>query len=78
MTTFNTTSKSRDIKAIRQGDDDFMLDDGLVMYPRAMIHILPDCPQEVRTTINWAITNGYLKTVAHVQGKELTWEALTE
>ena len=73
---FNTKSK-RDIKAIRQGDDGFMLDDGMVMYPRAMIHILPDCPPDVRSTINWAITNGYLKTVAHVQGKELTWENLS-
>lgn len=67
-----------DIKEIRQGDPNFMLSDGLMLIPRAMIHITPDCPQHVRETINWASTNGYLKTVAHVQGKELTWEALTK
>jgi hypothetical protein len=72
------TTPKREIKAIRQGEPNFMLDDGWAMYPRAMIHILPDCPPEVRTTINWAIKNGYLKTVAHVQGKELTWQNLTE
>lgn len=65
-----------EIKEIRQGDDNFMLTDGMIMYPRAMIHILPDCPLRVRETINWAIAEGYLKTVAHVQGKELTWEQL--
>ncbi len=69
--------RKHDIKTIRQGDDGFMLNDGLVMYPRAMIHILPNCPHNVRETINWAIAEGYLKTVAHVQGKELTWEILT-
>jgi hypothetical protein len=67
----------RDIRPIRQGEEGFMLDDGLVMYPRAMLHITPDCPQHVRETINWAITNNYLKTVAYVQGKELTWQHLT-
>lgn len=70
--------KKREIKAIRQGDDGFMLDDGMVMYPRAMIHITPDCPHNVRQNIQWAISNGYLKTVAHVQGKELTWQELTK
>ena len=75
---FIVQPKQRNIKAIRQGDPNFMLDDGLVMYPRAMLHITPDCPQHVRETINWAITNNYLKTVAHVQGKELMWETLTK
>ena len=67
----------REIKTIRQGDPNFMLYDGLVAYPRAMIHISPECPSNTRQIINWAIENGYVKTVAHVQGKELTWEALT-
>lgn len=72
-----TQFKKRDIKEVRQGEPNFMLYDGIVAYPRAMIHILPDCPPDVRTTINWAISNGYLKTVAHVQGKELTWQNLS-
>lgn len=73
---FSTASK-RDIKTIRQGEPGFLLHDGFVQYPRAMIHILPNCPLRVRETINWAIAEGYLKTVAHVQGKELTWQQLT-
>ena len=73
-----TQFKKREIKEVRQGEPGFMLYDGLIAYPRAMIHILPNCPSNVRDTINWAIAEGYLKTVAHVQGKELTWEALTK
>jgi hypothetical protein len=73
-----TQYKKREIKAIRQGEPGFMLNDGMIMYPRAMVHILPECPPNTRQIINWAIENGYLKTVAHVQGKELTWESLTE
>lgn len=74
---FTTTSK-RDIKAVRQGDPGFMLTDGMIQYPRAMMHITPECPAEVKTSIMWAVNNGYLKCVAHVQGKELTWQTLTE
>lgn len=72
-----TTTKQRDIRTVRPGDPQFMLTDGFVQYPRAMIHILPECPLRVRETINWAIAEGYLKAVAHVQGKELTWQNLT-
>lgn len=67
-----------EIKAIRQGEPNFMLTDGFVSYPRAMIHILPECPRNVVDTLNWAISQGYVKTVAHVQGKELSWERLTK
>ncbi len=76
MIDFTSHMKKREVKSIRQGDNDFMLNDGLVMYPRAMIHILPECPSNVRHYIQWAISEGYLKTVAHVYGKDLTWEKL--
>lgn len=76
MTTFTSRMKTREVKSIRQDDDGFMLNDGLVMYPRAMVHILPDCPSNIRHYIQWAISEGYLKTVAHVYGKELTMDKL--
>ena len=55
-----------------------MLTDGFISYPRAMLHITPDCPPEIRSTIMWAVNAGHLKCVAHVQGKELTWEQLVK
>jgi hypothetical protein len=76
MTNFTSHMKIREVKSIRQDDDNFMLNDGLVMYPRAMVHILPDCPSNIRHYIQWAISEGYLKTVAHVYGKELTMDKL--
>lgn len=69
---------TQDIKTIRQGEPGFMLTDGIVMYPRAMLHVLPECPLRVREMITWAMENGYLKTVAHVPGKQITWEKLTD
>jgi hypothetical protein len=73
---FITRPKKKDVKAIRQGDPSFMIDDGMVSYPRAMLHILPNCPREIRETINWALAQGYVKPVAHVYGKELTMDAM--
>lgn len=70
--------KTRDIKELRHGDPNFMLTDGMILYPRAMVHITPECPNNVRDHINWAIAEGYLKAVAFVPGKELTWSRLTE
>ena len=69
--------KRHEIKTIRQGDSNFHLNDGLVLYPRAMLHVLPECPASYRHTINDAMAKGYIKMVANVQGKELTWEKLT-
>jgi hypothetical protein len=72
---FNT-KPAKDVRAIRQGTPDFTLNDGMVIYPRAMIHILPQCPMELRDQINFAIAKGYIQMVSHVYGKELTMDAL--
>ena len=66
-----------DIRAIRQGEPDFMIYNGLVTYPRAMLHVMPECPAAIRNELQWAMDCGYIKLVAHAKGKELTWEKLT-
>jgi hypothetical protein len=68
---------NREVKTVRQGDPDFMIYEGTICYPRAMLHITPDCPSNIRTQLEWAMTEGYIKTVAYVPGKQLTWEKLT-
>lgn len=70
------TKSQKDVRAIRQGDKDFNISDGTVLYPRAMIHVLPECPANVRHLLNWAVEEGYIKSVAHVYGKELTMDSL--
>ena len=66
-----------DVRTIRQGDPDFMIKDGMMLYPRAMLHVLPECPAAIRNELQLAMDSGYIKLVAHAKGKELTWEKLT-
>ncbi len=72
-----TVHKSR-VKTIRQGDPSFMLQDGFALVPRAMIHVLPECPQNVKEMINWAVSSGYLKCVASVYSTEHLRDVLAE
>jgi len=74
--TFVSRPITKDIRTIRQGDPNFMINDGMVSYPRAMLHVLPNCPRNVQETLNWAIDQGFIKSVAHVYGKELTMDAM--
>ncbi len=74
--TFVARERAKDVKAIRAGDRQFMIDDGMVTYPRAMLHVTPECPVQIRNQINWAMAEGYVKCVAHVYGKELTLDEL--
>ena len=72
-----TSYKKRDIITVRQGEDSFTLTDGFITYPRAMLHITPECPTYIRDHINVALAQGWVKCIAHVQGKELTWQHLS-
>jgi predicted metal-binding protein len=65
------------VKTIRSGEDGFWITDGMINYPRAMLHVTPECPHQIAEAIAKASQNGWLKSVAHVYGKELTWEKLT-
>ena len=64
------------IRTVKQGDSKFMLQDGLMICPRAGFEINENCPREYRQIIAACIDLGWLKPVAHVYGKELTMDAL--
>jgi hypothetical protein len=64
------------IRTVKQGDPKFMIQDGLVICPRAGFEINEHCPREYRQIIAACIDRGWLKPVAHVYGKELTMDAL--
>jgi len=68
----------RQVREIRQGDPDFIIKDGLVAYPRAMLHVSPDCPHSIAESISRASRMGWLKSVAHVKDSELVWDKLSE
>jgi hypothetical protein len=66
------------IKIIRQDDPDFMIDNGIVMAPRAGIEISNDCPTRYKLMIIEATKNGWLQSVAYMKESEYTWEKLGE
>ncbi len=72
----NITVKKSKIQTVRQGDDKFMMQDGMTVCPRAGFEINQQCPREYKLIISECINNGWLKPVAHVYGKELTMDAL--
>jgi hypothetical protein len=66
------------VKTIRKSDPNFNLIDGMVIVPRAMLHITPDCPYNHRQIINMCIEKGWLTPVAHVYDYEHTMDLLKE
>jgi hypothetical protein len=53
-----------------------MLQDGLMICPRAGFEISEKCPTNYAKVLAECIEYGWLKPVAHVHGKELTMDAL--
>ena len=70
------STRTSNIRTIRHGDAKFMLQDGLMICPRAGFEINEKCPREYKMIISECINNGWIKPVAHVYGKELTMDAL--
>ena len=70
------STRTRNIQTIRQGDDKFMLQDGLMICPRAGFEISEKCPTNYAKVLAECIEYGWLKPVAHVYGKELTMDAM--
>jgi hypothetical protein len=70
------STRTTNIRTIRQGDPKFTLTDGFVMCPRAGFEINEKCPREYKLIVAECINNGWIKPIAHVYGKELTMDAL--
>jgi hypothetical protein len=70
------SARTTNIRTIRQSDPKFMLQDGLMICPRAGFEINEKCPREYKLIITECFNNGWIKPVAHVYGKELTMDAL--
>ena len=74
----NITSHTSRIKTLRQSDKDFLLDDGVVVSPRAGFEISEKCPREYRSILVTCIDNGWLKPVAHMMDYEYTMDKLKD
>ena len=72
------TTPDKTIKTIRKDDPDFMINNGILMAPRAGFEISNDCPRQYKSMIMEAIKNGWLKPVAYMKESEYVWEQLGE
>ena len=70
------STRTTNIRTIRQGDSKFILTDGLVICPRAGFEISEKCPTNYAKVLAECIEYGWLTPVAHVYGKELTMDEL--
>jgi len=71
------TTHQSNVKELRQGEDGFMLDDGTIRYPRAMLRVSPECPHHIAEMISLASINGWLKCVAHIYEHEETFNIIS-
>ena len=66
------------IKAIRPGDDDFIITDGLMMAPRAGFEISNECPYNHLQILQTCIDRGWIKPIAYQPVHEEFIEKLTK
>lgn len=65
--TLNITIPERQTRQIRRSDADFMIPDGMMLVPRAMMLITKECPKRHYELLFNAIVNGWIETVAYVE-----------
>lgn len=74
----NIAVNKSSIRTIKQGEDNFLITDGLVCAPRAGFEVDINCPREYKLIIADCIDRGWIKPVAHVKDQEMFWEALSQ
>lgn len=72
--TFTTPEKK--IRKMDNSDPDFIIDDGIIMAPRAGFEISKDCPYNHLQILNTCIERGWIKPVAYMKESEYIWEKL--
>jgi hypothetical protein len=66
------------VRTIKPGDPNFVINDGFVQTNRAGIEISQRCPENYKDLILECIHHGWLKPVANVTERELIFMGLTK
>lgn len=66
------------IKSIRSSDPDWMIDNGLVIAPRAGLEICSSMPYEYKLIITECINKGWVRPIAYQPAHEEFMEKLTK
>jgi hypothetical protein len=74
----NITFNNNKIHAIRSESSDFTISDGIVIANRASIEITADCPDNMRNTLAFACSQGWITPVAHITEREMIFMGLTK
>lgn len=69
-------NKKSKIKLVMPNDQSFIINDGIVIAPRASFKITTSCPEDYKEIILRCIEYGWLQPVAHMLDSELMWEEL--
>jgi len=64
------------IRTLRPNDPRFIINDGLIISPRAGFNIIPECPREYKLIIQDCIDRGWLQPIANVTERELLFIGL--
>lgn len=64
------------IRTLRPNDPRFIINDGMVVSPRAGFHILQECPREYKLVIQDCIDRGWLQPIANITERELLFIGL--
>lgn len=70
------TALQSSIRTIKPNDPRFIINDGLMLSPRAGFEINSQCPQEYRLIIQECIGRGWLIPVSHITERELIFMGL--
>jgi hypothetical protein len=70
------TMHQSNILAIKPGDPNFTINDGLSLVRRAGFEISKDCPYNHMQALQTCIDRGWLKPVAYMYDYELTFDIL--
>lgn len=66
------------VRTIKQGDRNFIINDGIIQTQRAGFEISQRCPENYRSLIAECINQGWLKPVAYVHERELLFMGLSQ
>lgn len=73
-----TVTGKSNFKTLRPGDPGFTLTDGFVTANRAGFEISQNCPAEYKSIFITAINAGWIKPIATVYARDLTFQTLKE
>lgn len=66
------------IKTVSQDESDFRINNGFLVYGRAELTIVDDCPAKYKEMIQYAYKKGWIKLAANMYDYEYTMDKLKE